>query len=574
MFFCCSILQLSCFLQLLLLPAEANLTAGLQKKSLSLVSSSFHSDENDAAVTAQEDQQPIPPLLSVPDTGAEPYNITRNFISATLGDNMVLQRNKPAVVWGYSQPGATVEATLLLPRVVVMNGNNKAKEEEFLTMAHRTTQAQRDGTWRITFPSQPASLTPQVIEIKANTGQTGRLTNVLFGDVYLCGGQSNMEFPLPRNINGTQEAEKGDQYPHIRIFTVGKGTRSTTPLPDLQTIEQRWSVAKNQTLNHPNKGGWGDFSAVCWFFGKHVSDGLDNQIPIGLISNNWGGTEVELWQPQGDLFNAMIYPYMVGPMSLTGFIWYQGEANTKDQASADAYAQNFPTMIEEWRLGFGVPQAYFGFVQLSTWCPSNPVAVAELRQAQMKALGLPGKIGYSTNADHGLGCNVHPTDKRFCSARLGNSALALQYGQHISWRSPTYSKASAAFAVKGANASSSTGPYVVIHLQDVSEQGLYLLDNPYNNRLDPAQFNCSVQKVGTCAGPMILMNGEAGWVDATVELQEGDSRSTIIMRPIATKSINDDTMILATSYGWGAVPMMTIYDKGTDLPVLGWSEKV
>ena len=117
----------------------------------------------------------------------------------------------------------------------------------------------------------------------------------------------------------------------------------------------------------------------------------------------------------------MIYPYMVGPMSLTGFTWYQGESNAKDKAAADAYAVNFPLMIQQWRAGFQHMGAYFGFVQISTWCPPNGEGVPLLREAQMAALELGpsvsaknqnnGPIGYATNADHGAGCNVHPPPK-------------------------------------------------------------------------------------------------------------------------------------------------------------------
>ena len=129
------------------------------------------------------------------------------------------------------------------------------------------------------------------------------------------------------------------------------------------------------------------------------------------------------------------------------------------------------------------------------------------------------------------------------------------------------------FAAFG-NASKSAAPYVIIEFQDVSDQGLYLLEDPYNNRLDPAQFNCSAQVEGTCAGPMVFLDGGLGWVDATIELQEDDFMKTIIMRPVATKGVYGDITILGTSYGWGSVPMMTIYDFGTDLPVLGWNEPV
>ena len=552
--------------------------------SFSAISPTSTQDDND--------ETPVPPLESVPDAAATTVSSSssnRNFISATLGDNMVLQRDVPATLWGFSsEPGAMVTVALLHPMtraelqerklndISTKDANEQEREgddllrESHVVVTQLTTRADdTDGTWRMSLPPQAASLTPQVISIRATTGESGQLNNILFGDVYICGGQSNMDFAMPSQTDGAQEAEEAEgNYPHIRLFTVGQGTRSSKPLLDLQTVAQPWSVAGNHSLYHPGHPKW--FSAVCWFFGKHVSEGLDNQIPIGLISNSWGGTKVELWQHEGDLFNAMIHPYMMGPMALTGFTWYQGEANSGSQESANTYANHFPTMIEEWRLGFDVPEAYFGFVQLSTWCPSyDSHFVAALRQAQMQAMQLPGKVGYATNADHGDGCNIHPPDKRFCAVRLGNSALALQYGKQIAWRSPTYSKASM-FYMYGV-------PYVEIQLHDITtdQDGLYLLDAPYN-QLPPEQLNCTALSEGTCVSSRVFLDYDndagGGWVDATLALSEDGNK--VILRPTDTSNTTSTTKITRTSYGWGSIPMMTLYDKGTDLPVLGWNEEV
>ena len=91
-------------------------------------------------------------------------------------------------------------------------------------------------------------------------------------------------------------------------------------------------------------------------------------------------------QKDSTLYNAMIYPYVLGPTALTGFTWYQGEANTGSQASADKYACNFPGMIAAWREVFKNPDAYFGYIQLSTWCASPAVAIPEMRQVRHRAV--------------------------------------------------------------------------------------------------------------------------------------------------------------------------------------------
>jgi len=476
-------------------------------------------------------------------------DIKTNFISATLGSNMVLQRDAEVHLWGYVSSGTKEEELVgtMVTTVLYREEDSVAgSRRRLLLLELQTTVVNQDGLWRQAIPPQRASLQSFAVTVtSAATQQNQTLSNLLFGDVYLCGGQSNMQFALPATTNGTHEAHSGIHYPHVRVFTVGQGTPGTAmPLPDLQTVQQPWSVASEYRSlfgdGTPSLGG--AFSAVCWFFGRRVADGLANQVPIGLISNNWGGTAVERWQKRGggDLYNAMIYPYTVGPMALTGFIWYQGEANTKDQTSADAYAENFPALIEQWRSdftttsttattvngddnnesnGYNSSPLYFGFVQLSTWCPEHPVAVAELRQAQMAALSPPSKkIGYATNADHGAGCNIHPPDKQYCGARLGDSALALQYGQDdITWKSPSYSKATttaqaaAATTILRGSTATTTPPVIAVEFQDVSSEGLYLLEEPYNTaRVDPQKFTCEQQPEGVCEAASVLLNGSRG----------------------------------------------------------------
>lgn len=140
-----------------------------------------------------------------------------------------------------------------------------------------------------------------------------------------------MQFSLPATTNGTAEAANANNYPYIRHMTVGQGTSSKVPLNDLQTIERTWAVANASTVS--GGGGFGYLSSVCYFFGKGIADGLGGKVPIGLVSSNWGGTPVEHWadppafkrcnrtDTDSTLFNAMINPFAVGPMALTGFTW-------------------------------------------------------------------------------------------------------------------------------------------------------------------------------------------------------------------------------------------------------------
>ena len=237
-------------------------------------------------------------------------------LSSTLQDHMVLQRDgEGALVWGFAPEGTTV----------VTSFNN-----------HQITSAADNTTvWRARLPPTPATSTPQTISFKASTGETALLKDVLFGDVYICGGQSNMQFSVGGNENAAAYASEANKYPNIRLFTVGQKTSSKTPLSDLATIEQPWAAASNVSVTDGSAFNY--FSAVCWFFGKNVYDGLGGNVPVGLVSNNWGGTRVEQWTPpqstaecghasSGELYNAMIVPYTVGPMAVSGFTWYQGES--------------------------------------------------------------------------------------------------------------------------------------------------------------------------------------------------------------------------------------------------------
>jgi len=307
-----------------------------------------------------------------------------------------------------------------------------------------------------------------------------------------------MQFAIPAITNSSYEIQLANKYPDIRLFTVGDGTTSRVPLNNLATIQQLWSVASNTTI--AGDGGFGYFSAVCWIFGRQVHDGLGGQVPVGLIASDWGGTPVEHWadapafarcnrtDTDSTLYNAMIYPFVVGPMAVTGFTWYQGEANTGSQASADAYACLFPSMIQSWRTNFGLAaDAYFGFIQLSTWCAGDAIPI--MRDAQLKALG-PG-VGYATNADHGAGCNIHPPPKQYCAARLANSALALAYKQPVTWKSPSY-----ASAVAGAGSATIT-------LNDVTPAGLTL--KPSANA---GTLNCTAN-AGQCAWASLQFNDAA-----------------------------------------------------------------
>ena len=310
-----------------------------------------------------------------------------------------------------------------------------------------------------------------------------QLNDILFGDVFLCGGQSNMQY-TPHSMNGmnnlTAEVAAADRYADgIRFFTVGmetqcgapggtscgrRGVNCSTTQSELDSrvtppgtpcgkgcsCRETWAPASSSAL-----GGdaWNTFSAVCWLFGRDVYDAYNGKVPVGLISSNWDGTCVEAWQPKDSvendgcpnnaavaghstLFNTMIAPFAVGPMSLAGFAFYQGECNV---GYATEYACRFPSMIRGWRKHFKQPNLWFGFVQIGAYRYSHANwgrrmtsdQAGDLRQAQLSALALPN-VGFSTAIDTSDWLNIHPPDKQTVSARLSAQYLDAAAASHAS----------------------------------------------------------------------------------------------------------------------------------------------
>jgi sialate O-acetylesterase len=487
--------------------------------------------------------------------GGESSVSALNFsISATLGDHMVLQRAPAsAVVWGFAAPGTEVVATF--------NG------KKFTATTDAGT-----GVWRVRLEPTAAG-GPYAITFSASTGETASLSDVLFGDVYICGGQSNMQFSVGGNENAAAYAKEASNYPNIRLFTVGQGTSSKgVKLMDLKTIEQKWVAAGPKSVTDGSAFNY--FSAVCWFFGKGVYDGLDAKVPVGLVSNNWGGTRVEQWMSpatslpcghasSGELYNAMIVPYTVGPMAVTGFTWYQGESDLSGSSPTPAENQNYTctqaAQIEQWRREFQAPDAFYSIVQLSTWF-ADPTLLAELRDQQLASGDLIPNFAYATNADHGAGGNIHPPYKQHPGARLANAALSIVYNQPINWRSPTYASAVA------------TGlGEVTVWLNDVLDAGL-VLKAPANAKTAGNCTALNAKAPRTCAWAELQFNDPAStWVNATVAV--GADKKTMVLKATPPASA---TEIVASSYGWGAVPMMTVYRADMDgedgqLPVLTWN---
>ena len=224
-----------------------------------------------AAGAAAEKPMPKEDVVEVPAIGQGLC------VANVFQSNMVLQRDKPLNIWGWADPGE---------EVTVSFGGQQAP-----------AKAAADRSWQVTLQPVPARSIPQTMSVKGKS-TTLTLENILVGDVWILGGQSNMEFPISNVDDGELEIVSAN-FPQIRLLTmpVGKGFDSVHSFERLH----EWSDWSSQ---HFRKGDWDicspetvrEFSAIGYIFGRRVH--LAAGVPIGLIDASVGGTTVETWTPE------------------------------------------------------------------------------------------------------------------------------------------------------------------------------------------------------------------------------------------------------------------------------------
>ena len=338
-------------------------------------------------------------------------------LPAIFGDNMVLQQQTNAAIWGKASPNETVE--------VICSWDNKSY----------SAKSDKEGAWKLKVKT-PSAGGP--FKISISDGEALTLNNVLIGEVWVCSGQSNMQMTMNgyRNqpVLGSTEAILSSTNESIRLFTV-KRNKSLEPLDDLSG-EWQQCIPENVA----------NFSAAAYYFGRMIQKTLG--VPVGLINSSWGGTRIEPWisengfknfdwvnlpdkKQEGELspqtptvlYNAMIKP-MVG-FSIRGGLWYQGESNRNEPSE---YEKLMPGLIENWRSEWGTGDFTFYYCQIAPFdYGSGGVNSAFLREAQLKAsTSIPG-IGMACLMDVGEKTNIHPADKEAAGERLAYLALAKTY---------------------------------------------------------------------------------------------------------------------------------------------------
>ena len=401
----------------------------------------------------------------------QPFVYAEVTLPHVIGSNMVLQRDMPVPIWGWASAGEEITITL---------STEDSGGEPI------TTVADAEGNWRTDLPAMQAG-GPYTLKISGNN--TLELTNVLFGEVWVCSGQSNMQW----SVSGSKDSEAeiaAAMYPKIRLFYVPRIPSGLLQ----QDVEADWYETTPETIEN--------FSAVAYYFGRKLYKNLE--VPIGLINTSWGGTRIEPWTPPvgfaavpalesiskeiqeaqanyreqlpermkeieawiaetrkaletdarltqipdnthllahqarpTGLYNGMVHPLV--PYAIRGALWYQGESNLQDGM---LYHEKMKALINGWREVWGQGDFPFYFVQLAPfnyggWV-GNPLFLPQIWEAQTATLSVP-HTGMAVTTDIGNLEDIHPRNKQEVGRRLALWALAKTYGREdVTYSGPLY----------------------------------------------------------------------------------------------------------------------------------------
>ncbi len=388
-------------------------------------------------------------------------------LPAVFGDHMVVQQDKPVIVWGWAVPQETIS---------VRFGGQEAQ-----------ALAGADGRWQVSLPPVKAGVGPLEMKVRGTKSPEIVLTDILVGEVWLCSGQSNMEWWLASVYSPAPELLRADQ-PKIRLLNVPKKT-SAVPEKD---VDAKWAICTPKSA--------AQFSAVGYYYGLELLKNLN--VPIGLIESAWGGTNIEPWTPPAGfaavpeaapylaaaekqaaeyrqalgpvlpaweawvrdarkavaagtpvpakpaepvnpfdspqtptaLYNGMIHPLV--PFAIRGAIWYQGENNRNDCLG---YEKKMEAMIRGWRQVWKEGDFPFYYVQLAPYAypfnresPDGDVPdfyrLPYIWEAQTNILRMPN-TGMAVVTDIADLNDIHPKNKKDVAFRLALWARAFTYGE-------------------------------------------------------------------------------------------------------------------------------------------------
>jgi sialate O-acetylesterase len=409
-----------------------------------------------------------------------------------IGEAMVIQRDRPILIWGRADPGEGV--------TVRFAGQSKQ------------AIAGSDGKWLVKLDGIHANATPATMTITGKN--TIELKNILVGEVWLVAGQSNMQRLLSEAANG-DAAIAAANYPLIRLFNVSRQVAFRHQQGPMAT----WQACSPESVKQ--------FSAAGYYFGVELQKELN--IPVGLINSSYGGSQAEAWTPveyllasadlkptvertkiwdeerarvkvqyeeqlnqwradvdkakaagarpqpspavpdalreyriASSIYNGMIQPLI--PYPIRGAIWYQGESN---EARAEQYGILLPTMIKAWRERWGEGNFPFGIIQLPNYRDAQDEPADEpwsyVREAQRRTAVTTPNTGLIVTIDIGEAHDIHPKNKLDVGKRMARWALVDVYGRKVTKSGPMFSKAKIA------------GLKIVLTFDDVG-QGLKIRD--------------------------------------------------------------------------------------------------
>ena len=459
-------------------------------------------------------------------------------LPALFSDNMVVQQGMEVPVWGWADDGEKVSVTFRGQTVQIVA---------------------KDGKWMVKLRKVKAGGPDNLI---VNGNNSVMLKNVLVGEVWICSGQSNMEFAMRSSFESKADIDAAANL-EIRLFHVPK-MKANEPKDN---VNATWTACNPETVP--------GFSAVGYYFAHDLQKAL--RVPVGIIESDWGGSPAEVWMKQAalesnprykeeildayakqkkgyddalaafekerddakqagkpfnkrapgapwkptELYNGMIAPLI--PYAIKGALWYQGESNA---GRAEQYRSLFADMIRNWRKDWGEGDFTFLCVQLapygamkeqpgdSTW--------AELREAQLLSTKTLPKAGMAVITDVGDSKDIHPKKKKPVGERLALAARGIAYGEKIEYSGPIYKS----MAVKGDKATLSF---------DHVGGGLEARD-------------------GELKGFAICGNDQK-WVWAKAEIT-GKGKNTAIV--VSAAGVDHP---VAVRYGWADCPVVNLWNK-------------
>ncbi|MGE4489523.1 MAG: sialate O-acetylesterase [Kiritimatiellales bacterium] len=340
-------------------------------------------------------------------------------VHSLFQDGMVLQRDMSVPIWGTATPGASV--------VVYLDGT-----------AAGSTVVKNDGTWIVEMtPASADGGQPHTLTVEPSNGKRIAYLDVVFGDVFLAAGQSNMAGLTAGILGGYEEEKAAADYPLIRQVAIKQITSET--VQDEPQYNSQWTACSQESFDR--------FSGTGYCFAKSLYRQTGE--PVGLLFSAWGGQLIEWFlNPVGltavpelaglqqnqeaggvstlyGIYNAMIAPLM--PYGIRGVIWYQGEANANQQNDGDLYQFKMKALMRGWRKEWGQGDFPFYYVQLPNWSTANNWP--GIRNAQLRAL-TETNSGMAVTIDIGDDGNLHPGNKYDVGSRLARwvSAKDLDLG--------------------------------------------------------------------------------------------------------------------------------------------------